>query len=261
MNASNGDDFDLLRERLVFQALLTTRTALHIGAGSGNIEVVDLPVIKTAKGYPFIPGSSIKGVVRSTLESLLCGINKYPLRACNPLANDQTVCGSHAESDRQGQLKRHCAVCRLLGSHLVASHVRFSDAILLNETSAPPIERRDGVAIDRELRIAANKCKYDFEVISAGTSFSMEILVLNPEPWLMGLLLAGLDPIRHGFATIGGFSSRGLGRVDVQWLSLTRVTANQLLQGDSPEKVEDIDSEFSKWRAALRQKVEENSHV
>ena len=88
MNASSVDDFDLLRERIVLTGTLTTRTALHIGGGAGELEAVDLPVVKTNRGDPFIPGSSLKGVVRSTVEALLRSAGIDGLHACNPLDED-----------------------------------------------------------------------------------------------------------------------------------------------------------------------------
>ena len=256
MSASRVDDFDLLRERIILQGTLTTRTALHIGGGAGELEAVDLPVVKTSRGEPFIPGSSLKGLIRSTIEGLLRGAGIEGLRACNPL-DDFTSCGAH--TDRSSTLKEHCAVCGLFGSHLVASHVRFSDAHLARHGGLSPLEKRDGVAIDRDLRIAADKRKYDVEVVSAGTAFSLEILVQNPEPWSMGLLLVGIDPLRSGFTALGGFTSRGLGRVDITWTSLTRTTAKQLLSGTKPDRRDrqaDIETELGGWRAALAARAE-----
>lgn len=253
MNAARVDDFDLLRERIVLTGTLTTRTALHIGGGAGELDAIDLPVVKTNRGDPFIPGSSLKGVVRSTVEALLRAAQIPGLRACNPI-DEKTSCGAH--TDRDAPLRDHCAVCRLFGSHLVASHVRFSDAHLVGRGGPSPLEKRDGVAIDRDLRIAADKKKYDVEVVAPGTAFALEVLVQNPEPWLMGLLVAGLEPIETGFTALGGFTSRGLGRVDITWKSLTRTTARQMLTRGAPE-TPDVQTAFGEWRAALAAKAEE----
>lgn len=255
MSAPRVDNFDILSSRLRLRGELVTQTALHIGAGgASDMEVTDLPVLKTAQGYPFIPGSSLKGIVRSTVEGLVRAAKNDRLRACNPLSFE-TSCGGNGS--RSGPLKEHCAVCRLFGSHLVASHVRFSDARMLEEIDPPPIERRDGVSIDRDLRVAAGKRKYDLEVVSPGIAFKLELFVVNPEPWLMGLLVTGLDQLREGFTAIGGFSSRGLGRVSIAWTSLERVTAERLLlQGAKDPETLDIEAEFDGWRAALAQVAE-----
>src|SRR2546426_10745938 len=45
-------------------------TGLHVGAGKGSLEIgsSDNPVIKDAFGRPYIPGSSLRGRLRSLLE-------------------------------------------------------------------------------------------------------------------------------------------------------------------------------------------------
>lgn len=253
MSAVSVDDFDLLRERIVLTGTLTTRTALHIGGGAGELDAVDLPVVKTHRGDPFIPGSSLKGVVRSTVEALLRAAGIPGLTACNPL-DEKASCGAHTERD--APLRHHCAACRLFGSHLVASHVRFSDAHLVRRGGRSPLEKRDGVSIDRDLRVAADKRKYDVEVVAPGTAFALEVLVQNPEPWQMGLLVAGLEPIETGFTALGGFTSRGLGRVEIAWESLTRATAKQMLMRRKAEPL-DVQTTFGAWRDALTAKAEE----
>src|SRR5688572_7313823 len=156
------DDFHTLKQRLRLTGTLTTRTGLRIGSGdAGELDAVDLPVLRDALGYPFIPGSSLKGSLRSTVEALLRGAAASPgtgLWSCDPFGGEkdaQRACGYHPPEGRaKVDLGNHCAVCRLFGSHLVASHVRFSDAMLsasARENPRAPVEIRDGVAIDRDL--------------------------------------------------------------------------------------------------------------
>ena len=62
-------DFHVLHKRLRLMGTLTTRTALRIGSGgSGELDAADLPVLRDAEGFPLIPGGSLKGVLRSTIE-------------------------------------------------------------------------------------------------------------------------------------------------------------------------------------------------
>ena len=71
-------DFHFLNERIKLSGTLITRTALRIGSGSaGELDAVDLPVLKDADGFPLIPGSSIKGALRSTIEALMRGAERY----------------------------------------------------------------------------------------------------------------------------------------------------------------------------------------
>lgn len=261
---SRVDNFDALTERLCLRGSLVTRTGLRIGSGgSGESDAVDLPVLRDAQRYPLIPGSSIKGVLRSTVESLLRGARRdrtAHLWACDPHSEGRDVepasCGYHKSGEKpSSDTSGYCAACRLFGSRRVASHVRFSDALIPKDKRSGriPVETRDGVAIDRDLRVAYGVAKYDFEVVSPGTQFDLEVFIENPEDWLMGLLVVGFEQIAEGFSALGGFTSRGLGRVEIAWSEMGRVLATDLLAGKPMETVRDdaLLAEFDKWRKKL----------
>ncbi|HEX4773360.1 MAG TPA: type III-A CRISPR-associated RAMP protein Csm3 [Bryobacteraceae bacterium] len=59
--------------KLVLEGEIQCQTGLHIGAGKGSLEIggADNPVIKNAFGIPYIPGSSLRGRLRSLLEQTL----------------------------------------------------------------------------------------------------------------------------------------------------------------------------------------------
>src|SRR6202451_2344957 len=59
--------------KLILSGDLHCETGLHIGAGKGSLEIggADNPVVKDAFGLPYIPGSSLRGKVRSLLENAL----------------------------------------------------------------------------------------------------------------------------------------------------------------------------------------------
>ena len=56
--------------KLILEGELHCETGLHIGAGKGSLEIggSDNPVVKDAHGRPYIPGSSLRGKIRSLLE-------------------------------------------------------------------------------------------------------------------------------------------------------------------------------------------------
>src|SRR5438128_3481680 len=56
--------------KLILSGDLNCETGLHIGAGKGSLEIggADNPVVKDAWGRPYIPGSSLRGKLRSLLE-------------------------------------------------------------------------------------------------------------------------------------------------------------------------------------------------
>ena len=56
--------------KLILEGDLECQTGLHIGAGKGSLEIggADNPVVKDAFGLPYVPGSSLRGKLRSLLE-------------------------------------------------------------------------------------------------------------------------------------------------------------------------------------------------
>ncbi len=247
--------------RLLFTAELVTRTGLRIGAGGQSAEPTasDLPVRKTADGEPFIPGSSLRGVLRSHIERIVRAFEPGKAGngkgACNPLAISEKedadfhacVTDSQVKAWREELRNRpngdqifaqrvwdkSCRVCRAFGSPWLASRVRISDLPCLNGAEA---ETRDAVAIDREKETVANK--YDFEVFPVGSRFRLEIVADNLDETERGLLWLGIEELRRGQILVGGFKGRGLGRVTLENLQLRFVDKNglrdYLLKGEIP---------------------------
>jgi CRISPR-associated protein Csm3 len=56
--------------KLLLEGELHCETGLHVGAGKGSLEIggSDNPVVKDAFGRPYLPGSSLRGKLRSLLE-------------------------------------------------------------------------------------------------------------------------------------------------------------------------------------------------
>ncbi|MCW5981394.1 MAG: type III-A CRISPR-associated RAMP protein Csm3 [Bryobacteraceae bacterium] len=70
MSAHTADTELKLIGKLILDAELHCETGLHIGAGKGSLEIggADNPVVKDAFGHPYVPGSSLRGKLRSLLE-------------------------------------------------------------------------------------------------------------------------------------------------------------------------------------------------
>src|ERR1051325_7591132 len=56
--------------KLILEGEMHCETGLHVGAGKGSLEIggSDNPVAKDAFGRPYVPGSSLRGKIRSLLE-------------------------------------------------------------------------------------------------------------------------------------------------------------------------------------------------
>src|SRR6478609_1249593 len=70
MSAHTTDTQLRLIGKLILEGELHCETGLHVGAGKGSLEIggSDNPVVKDAFGRPYVPGSSLRGKLRSLLE-------------------------------------------------------------------------------------------------------------------------------------------------------------------------------------------------
>src|SRR5437899_12377946 len=70
MSSHTADTALTFLGKLILEGDITCQTGLHIGAGKGSLEIggADNPVVKDAFGLPYIPGSSLRGKLRSLLE-------------------------------------------------------------------------------------------------------------------------------------------------------------------------------------------------
>lgn len=243
-------------DRLIHRDELVVRielvTALRVGRGkSAAAADTDLPIVRDGAGVPVVPGASIKGVLRSSVEALVRGLaaghgaDERQMRriACDVL-DDRQGCLARIPDDsddrdvgRRVQKRQAyiadcaCLVCATYGGPSLASHLRVPDAPL--DGAATQI--RDGVGIDRDLGRVSGARKYDFEVVDAGCAFTLNLVVDNARDWQLGLVYAGLDALDGG-GRLGGFGSRGLGAVRVVGLDTlcsTRRTALELVRRDS----------------------------
>lgn len=195
-------------------------SGVRVGVGrAATVEVgTDLPVLRTPDGNPVIPGSSFKGVLRSAAERLLRAHNVS--LACDPLASP---CIAGSETPTYQELEdRLCWTCKLFGNPHWAARIQVGDLVARGARTFV----RDGVAIDRAESKAADRLKYDYEVVAPGAVFEGRIRMEDPAEGEVGLILAILDLIDLGVVTVGGGASRGLGRLRVTRTIATTVRAS-----------------------------------
>lgn len=212
-----------MRRKYVFTGKLELQSAMHIGGGRMNLRGTDSPVVITPEGNPFIPGSSFKGAFRSTVEKLVGAIpNKTTCSLFEgdcPTANQENFNnrrrnGNWIETRLAEILNEElCDTCKLFGSPFNASKIFFSD--LYVDVWAGATQVRDGVAIDRDSERAVPRLKYDYEVVSVGSTFEMEIVLEDPSDTDLCLACIGLSEFKSGMGAVGGMRSRGLGNCQV----------------------------------------------
>lgn len=197
--------------------IIRVESGLHIGAGKDSIEIggLDNPVIKNPlTREPYIPGSSIKGKMRSLLETrFFC--DNLPTRKYVVEKGAPCGCG-----------QPDCPVCVIFGcseaknrtEELGPTRIIVRDAVLSVEfqnkhrAGELPMEVKYENSIHRVKGIAENP--RPLERVPAGVEFDFSItlkLLEQDSDDLLNWVFKGLRLIE--LDALGGCSSRGSGRV------------------------------------------------
>ena len=240
-----------LRETLTFGLRLTCETGLHIGGGKNSQDLVgsDLPIIRNGEGDPMIPGSSLRGVLRAGIHSLIdatgleAELSKpeiWEMEDPNNPSNEEQFLSFWNTLNLVEQLFGGVGMDRKRVENAsingYGSRLHFSDLKCISKHAQPAL--RDGVAISRETRTAAGGALYDFEAVPAGTVFEGRVRLINPAPHEMGLLAQALWMLNEGILLLGGKKARGLGWVKVETTSPSRLTALDILNLKKPENTQ-----------------------
>lgn len=177
----------------------------------------------------YLPGSSLKGTIRSHVERIIQTVHPRSNGAeaahicCDPFSDDS--CGKRVEEinkmrESQGkdrlstaaEYRELCLACRIFGHMSHASHFVSTDAYPLEPIDQLPM--RHGVAINRFSGAAQGGALFEMEVAERG-SFGLRIMLTNFELWQVGLLALALRDMNQGRLLIGFGKSRGLGKVSL----------------------------------------------
>lgn len=213
--------------KLIIEADLTCETGLHIGAGKGTLEIggADNPVVKNSFGQPYIPGSSLRGAMRHSLE-----------RAFGLVRNEEIIYLSR----RRGQEVRiHQSnrpddeVCLLFGRSSesgAAAAARFSVSDAVLDPDSITVQMRE--YLDDELtevksetaidRLTAQSSTRTLERVPAGSRFRIRAvldILCEEDKELIAPIIQSLRLIED--SGLGGGRSRGSGRVSFSNLKFT----------------------------------------
>jgi CRISPR-associated protein Csm3 len=213
--------------KLLIEGTIEVVTGMHIGGSDAfsAIGAVDKPVIKDSRTQePIIPGSSLKGKLRTLLARSLSQT------ICLPKPNEDVV-----------------AIRRLFGSSeekaLLRSRLIFSDCYL-NEASKAELAKTGGAtevkfenSIDRRTAIANPR---QIERVVRGAKFDLRIVYDVQEA---SELLEDFTNLAQAFQLLemdylGGHGTRGSGRVKL--CDLTVTATDEQISGEQLAQLEDI---------------------
>lgn len=261
-----------LNKKIRLTASLVFDTAWRVGSGKEGETMSDLGVMLTTTGEPILPGSSLKGRLRSTCETLshalglsACLLNREAsgIDCTSDIKYYSDVRANYQNAFQQGLNNRlqwidshTCDVCKLFGSPVKAGRLSISDGTLLDNWSSV-VQVRDGVVIDRDSRTAVDGLKYDYEVVPPSSRFQVCIDLENPTDADLALLGAALFEW-HAGSSLGGFTSRGLGRFHLEDINLSGVdlnNPNQRLNFLTKTDAADRFSDLGKWESYFSDRI------
>ena len=193
--------------KILIRCDLEVRTGMHIGGSSAfsAIGAVDSPVVRDPyTGYPIVPGSSLKGKLRTLLARSLCqDIENMP--ECS--ADDARI-------------------LRLFGSAepVRRSRLQFADAFLTNaEALSSKGVRVTEIKTENTIsRANAQATPRQIERVIAGAAFGVSIVYDVTDPAQveedLSLLAKGMKLLQMDY--LGGHGSRGSGRVSLKNFAL-----------------------------------------
>ena len=185
-------DTRCIRRRLIVRGILVLNTAARIGA-TDPLSLTDQSILKDHKGNPFIPGTTLAGLLRSHLHEALGG-------GAEEAADVAQILGCRWGNDDEPQ-----------------SPLIVEDAPMIVTNHAGYItELRDGVKIDERTETAEKHKKFDMELLPRGTRFQLqfELLLKGNETDLpvMGNFLWLIQQLEKGEISLGSRTRRGFGR-------------------------------------------------
>lgn len=201
-----------LKKFVKISGVMEVVTGLSIGGNKDDIGPggSDTPVIKNPlDNSPYVPGTSLKGKMRSKLEEVYGVENKTPKDAYNPCG-----CG-----------RKDCIICTLFGAHMNTRseagtpRVIFKDMYMTEDFRNLPVEKifetKNETMVDRKTHTASNSSLRNRERVAKGVKFEYEILVQvyegDNEKKMLETLKRGLELVEE--TGLGGKTTGGYGRV------------------------------------------------
>ncbi|MBP1547075.1 MAG: type III-A CRISPR-associated RAMP protein Csm3 [Oscillospiraceae bacterium] len=197
--------------KILIKGKIELLTGMHIGTGGefAAIGAVDSPVIcDKLSGLPIIPGSTLKGKLRSVLA------RKYSRKDADSAGDDCTAIQRLFGYSK----KKESRVSRLIFSDMAVSNMdelkNFNIHTPTEVKFENTINRLSGIANPRQIERVIRGCCFDMEII-------YDLTDEDEASEDMELLAEGLRLLQYDY--IGGHGSRGYGKIKFSGLSAEEV--------------------------------------
>lgn len=242
-----------LIKKIEFKGTIVLKTGLHIGGTNTSMQIggIDTNVIRNPiNNQPFIPGSSLKGKMRSLLQVSTGEI--LPVNMGNvkngPTSDkiDAKLFGNAAGGDKQ------------MPSRLIVRDANLKNAeFLLSKTEIPYTEGKTEVVIDRITSAASPR---QIERVPAGAEFEFN-MVLNiwqqdqtdteqNETNLINTTFKCLQLLKDDY--LGGSGSRGYGQIAINIDDILEKNTDKYY-GNPDAKADSIKDKFTSQIEKLKE--------
>jgi len=255
--------------KLLLDGEMVCETGLHIGAGKGSLDLggADNPVVKDAFGRPYVPGSSLRGRIRSLLEQSAGQVSPADLIYLSRRRGQEVRIH---QSDEPGD-----EVCLLFGRNPGRMERVSGDALepalatpaRLTAYDAPldldSVTQQMRENLDDELtevksenaidRITAQSNARTLERVPAGAKFRVRFvldILCEADRELVAAFVQGLRLLEDD--ALGGGGSRGSGRVRFAGWKLTWRSRGYYAAGDAEQVLVDSAGGTGELQAAVR---------
>lgn len=211
-----------IKGRLIINCDLVVKTGMHIGGGNNSIEIggIDSSVIKTYKGEPYIPGSSLKGKLRSLTE----------------IAYGKGDSGKPCSCGK-------CAICKIYGvgannksESTMPTRIIVRDGLLKRDIAEKMRNKEEEF---KELEFLYTESKWEntidrfsskanprvLERVPEGTKFDVEVIYTiydDKDIENLKILKEGFEFLQDDY--IGGSGTRGYGKIAFNDIKISKKT-------------------------------------
>ncbi len=206
------------RVKVKIDYTLEFESAFHFGTGLPN-GLIDRAIARNHDGYLYVPGSTIKGVVRHRCEQIAA---LYDLEVNEP--------HTKASQRKEANTQNPDIITRIFGSRFLPSTLFFDDAVLhpddkklfdspsqAGKYKARQVEERTQVSLSRRTRTAKQGYLFNSEYGIKSLRFvgqvygflNGESIMGEPQSYSLVLFLAGLKSLDR----IGSNKSTGAGHI------------------------------------------------
>ena len=217
-----------LIKKIFIDGKIELKTGLHIGGSSTALDIggIDASVIKNAKGIPYIPGSSIKGKMRSLMEM------KY---------SSYTQRTGEVDSGMQASNDSNPVIQKLFGS--VAGKSDYKTRLIvrdayLSDSTKSQMENKSGDFEKLELdytegkwensinRLTSTANPRQLERVPSGAIFDFSFVFTfyqEDDNELLKMFIESMQLLEDDY--LGGSGSRGYGQITFNDISISQKTA------------------------------------